>query len=340
MAQAKPARTLQVRRLIILLIIVVLLSLLIARVFSITVLWNTILLKPMLNFLILMSRYFLGSFGIAIIVLTLLIRLLMLPLSMRMLQSGKTGQLIRPQVEELQKKYAKDKEKLSLEIAKLYKESGYNPLGCAFPMLIQLPFWIALYQSVVQALAYTPENLLGLGKQLYSFTVLQDTLPINSHFLWLDLTRGDIVMVFLVGATFWLLQNMYFLPVANRRQGIMNRILPWIMTLLFAFLAFTLPSGLSLYWVVSNIVGMILQYRVTGWGTLKVPSLAFLKRGTAQPSGNPTAKTAGAAAAGKRAVKSVGPQQSATKKAAGSDENPRENKVGDGKLGGKGKDAR
>ena len=310
MAEAKPAKPFNVRRFLIFLLIGMVLVLLIAGVVSITGVWNTILLNPMVNFLILMSKYLLGSFGIAVIILTIIIRLLMFPLTMKQLQSSKAMQAVQPKMKELQKKYAKDQQKLNQEVMKLYKEEGVNPLGCALPMLVQFPIWIALYQSVIQALAYAPENLLGLSKQLYSSAVIRGALPLNHHFLWLDLTKGDIFMAILTVASMWALQKMSTQPSTDPQQQSMNRIMLWVMPLMFGFFSLTLPSGLSLYWVASNIISMILQYRVTGWGTLTMPSLpAFLKRGTPQPVDNPAAKTEGITSTGKKAGKSVALQQ-------------------------------
>ena len=303
MAQGRPPRTLNLRRLVIFLLVVALISLLIAGVFSVTNFWNTILLRPMLNFLVLTSVYLLGNFGIAILVLTILIRILVLPLTMRQLRSSKQMRLLQPKLRELQQKYAKDKPKIGVETAKLYKEAGIDPLGCLGPTLIQFPIWVALYQSIVQALAYTPENLFGLSTQLYHAMVFQGAVPINHHFLWLDLTRGDIVMVFLVGGSTWLLQRMTYMPTGTQ-QRLMNRVMMWALPLFFAFLAFTLPSGLSLFWLTSNLIGMILQYRVTGWGTLKIPSMSFLKRVATQPVDHPMTKTKRAASTRKKAGES------------------------------------
>jgi YidC/Oxa1 family membrane protein insertase len=328
MAEAKTPRLPNLRRFLIFLLIAVLFFLLVTGVISITGVWNTILLNPMLNFLVLMSKYFLGSFGIAVIVLTVIIRLLMFPLTMKQLQSSKAMQSLQPKMKELQKKYAKDQQKLNQEVMKLYKEEGVNPLGCAFPMLIQFPIWIALYQSVIQALAYTPENLLGLSKQLYSSSLIRDALPLNHHFLWLNLINGDIFMAILTVASMWVLQKMSVQPSADQQAQSMNRIMLWVMPLMFGFFSLTLPSGLSLYWVASNIISIVMQYRVTGWGTLQRPSLAFLRRGTPQPAGNPQAKIEGAASTGKKSGKSdalqpkgaeAGSASSENKEAAGSD---------------------
>jgi YidC/Oxa1 family membrane protein insertase len=315
MAEAKTVKPFNVRRFLIFLIIGVVIVLLIAGVISITGVWNTILLNPMLNFLVLMSKYFLGSFGIAIIVLTIIIRLLMFPLTMRQLQSSKAMQALQPKMKELQKKYAKDQQKLNQEVMKLYKEEGVNPLGCALPMLLQFPIWLALYQSVIQALAYTPENLLGLSKQLYSSEIIRSALPLNHHFLWLNLTNGDIFIAILTVASMWVLQKMSTQPTTDPQQQSMNRIMLWVLPLVFGFFSLTLPSGLSVYWVVSNIISVILQYRVTGWGTLTMPSLpSFLKKKAApQPVENPGTKTEGTIGTGKKAGKGVALEQSGAK---------------------------
>jgi len=323
MAEAKPAINFNPRRLVIYLLIAVFLFLLVTGVISPTGLWNTILLNPMVNFLILISKYLFGSFGIAIIILTIIIRLIMFPLTMRQLQSSKAMQAMQPKMKELQKKYAKDKQQLATETTKLYKETGVNPLGCAFPMLIQFPIWIALYQSVIQALAYTPENLLGLSKQLYSSSVIRSALPLNHHFLWLDLTSGDIFMAILTAVSMWLLQKMSTQTSVDPQQQSMNRMMLWIMPLMFGFFALSLPSGLAVYWVVSNIISMVMQYRVTGWGTLTMPSLpSFLKRGAPQPVDNPAAKTEGIVSTGKKDEKSTALQQKGAEvEGAGSDKN-------------------
>jgi len=313
MASAKPARAGNLLRLVVLLVMVVLISLLIARVLSITDIWNTVIMRPMLNLLILMSKYFLGSFGIAVIVLTILIRLLTLPLTMRQLRSAKTSHAIQPKIRELQKRYVNDKDKLGQEIIKLYSKSGHNPLGCVVPTLIQFPIWVALYQSVAQALAYTPENLVGLDKQLYSLTVLKTAVPMNSHFSWLDLTRGDTALAFLVAGSAWMVQKMASPPTADPRQRWLNRIMMWALPLIFGFFAFTLPSGLSLYWLTANIIGIIIQYRVTGWGTLKMPSLALLKRGGSRPVYDPSAKSRGAASTEKKAAEDSARQRDIAK---------------------------
>jgi YidC/Oxa1 family membrane protein insertase len=293
MAQTAPARKFNVRRFIIFVLIAAFLFVLVSGVVSLTGLWNTILLEPMTNFLILLSKGLFGNFGVAIIILTIIIRVITYPLMIRQLKSSKAMQALQPKMKELQKKYAKDQQKLNAEVMKLYKEHGVNPLGCMGPMLVQFPIWIALYQSVIQALAYTPENLFGLSQHLYSWSTIQEALPLNNHFLWFDLSRGDIVVAILVAASMWVLQKMSSVPSPDPQQQSTQRMMLWIMPLMFGFFAITLPSGLSVYWIASNIISMIMQYRVTGWGTLTKPSLSFLKRGQPQPTGTANPKAAG-----------------------------------------------
>jgi YidC/Oxa1 family membrane protein insertase len=232
--------------------------------------WNLILLQPTLNLLVLLSNVFSGSFGVAIIVVTIIVRLLTFPLTLKQLQSTKAMSTLAPKMQELQKKYAKDQEKLRKEVANLYKESGVNPMGCMFPMLIQFPIWIALYQSITRALASSPEELLSLSQSLYSLPIIQQTVPLEAKFLWLNLGVPDtyFILAILCGASMWVLQKMSTVPSADPRQQSMSRTMVWMMPLMFAMFTLMVPSGLGLFWVVSNLIGIVMQYFVTGWGTL------------------------------------------------------------------------
>ncbi|HFB07013.1 MAG TPA: YidC/Oxa1 family membrane protein insertase, partial [Chloroflexi bacterium] len=134
--------------------------------------WHLIIANPILNVLIVLSHVLFGQFGLAIIALTIIVRLASWPLTRRQLKSSKAMQDMQPKLQELQKKYAKNKPKLQQEMMKLYKEAGINPLGCLWPMLIQFPIWIALYQAIMTALATTPENLLNLAHRLYPWDIV------------------------------------------------------------------------------------------------------------------------------------------------------------------------
>jgi YidC/Oxa1 family membrane protein insertase len=238
-------------------------------------LWNTIILEPVLNSLIALTNVLWGNFGLAIIVLTVIVRLILFPLTVRQTQSTKAMQLMQPKIQELQKKYAKDQRKLQQEMMKVYKEAGINPLGCLWPMLIQLPIWIALYQSIMQALAAAPESLLSLSQHLYHWAAVSQAVPLNEHFLWLRLSRPDpnLILAILVGGTMWVQQKMVTPPATDPRQQTMTSMTTLMMPLMFGFFTLSFPSGLALYWVVSNIIGIIIQYFVSGgWGYLRAPS--------------------------------------------------------------------
>jgi len=232
--------------------------------------WDIIILQPMLNILIALSHYLFDSFGFTIIVLTIIIRGAMLPLTLKQLHATKAMQELQPKLAELQKKYAKDKQRLAQEQMRLYKESGISPTGCMVPMLIQMPIWIALYQSIMLALAVTPEGLLNMSRYLYSWPVVFSKLPLESHFLWLDLAVPDktLVLAILVGGTMWVQQKMVTPQTTDPRQQAQSRMTLWLMPLMFGFLCLSFPSGLALYWAISNVISIVMQYFVTGWGGL------------------------------------------------------------------------
>jgi len=235
-------------------------------------LWNLIILDPMLNILIALSDPLFHSFGLAIISLTVVVRLILFPLTSRQTKSTKAMQEMQPKMQELQKKYGKNKEKLQQEMMKLYKEARISPLGCMWPMLIQFPVWIALYQSIMRALATTPENLLDLAHHLYSWSVVSQAIPVSSHFLWLDLGRPDttLLLAIIVGATMWVQQKMTTAPTLDPKQQSMNSMMLLMMPLMFALFTLTFPSGLALFWAVSNIIGIVIQYKTMGWGYLRI----------------------------------------------------------------------
>ncbi len=234
-------------------------------------LWNFILLQPMLNFLVLLSNVLFSNFGLAIIALTIIVRLIMLPLTLRQIRSSKAMSTLQPKLQEIQKKFGKDRQRLQQEVSKLYKEAGVNPMGCLLPLLMQLPIWIALYQSILKAVAASPEELLGLSQRLYSLPILHQTVPLESGFLWLNLGRPDsfYLMPLLVGGSMWIQQKMMTMSTADPRQQSMSRMMLWMMPLMFVFFTMQFPAGLALFWLISNVIGVVMQYFITGWGGLE-----------------------------------------------------------------------
>lgn len=237
-------------------------------------LWYLIIGDPILNALIALSHVLFGSFGLAIIALTVIVRLALWPLTRRQLNSTKALQSMQPKILEMQKKYGKNQQKLQQEMMKLYREAGINPLGCLWPILIQFPIWIALYQAIMRALGTTPENLLDLANHLYAWGPVSQAIPLNSRFLWLDLGQPDhtLILAIIVGVTTWIQQKMTTAPSIDPRQQATNNMMLLMMPFMFGLFTLMFPSGLPLFWAVSNIIGILIQYFFTGgWGYLRFP---------------------------------------------------------------------
>jgi YidC/Oxa1 family membrane protein insertase len=247
--------------------------------------WDIIALQPMMNTLIVLTHYLFNNFGLAIIVVTIIVNAAMLPLTLKQARSSKAMQDIQPKLAELQKKYGKDRQAMAQEQMKLFKEAGVSPAGCILPLLVQMPVWIALYQAIMRVLAVIPENLLGLSRYLYSWPVVYTTLPLPSKFLWLNLASGDMLLAILVGGTMWVQQKMVMTPTTDPKQQQQANMMLWLMPMMFAFLTLSFPSGLALFWVTSNIVRIGIQYSATGWGGL-------IKTAPKKPEEKPKPRTA------------------------------------------------
>ena len=243
--------------------------------------WSTIIIQPMVNSLLLLYWVFFSNFGIAIVAFTMLVRLVMVPLTIKQSRQIKAMNGLQPLMKQLQEKYKNDRQRVSQETMKLYKEHGVNPLGCLGPMFIQFPIWIGLFQAIRQTVPNNPENLVELSGNLYSWLPqVHSIIPINSSFLWMDLALPDpspFVMPILVGGSMFVMQKMTTMPSADERQASTNRMMLWMMPLMFGFFTLNFSSGLAVYWVVSNIIGVAIQGFITGWDPLK-SLLAFGRR--------------------------------------------------------------
>ncbi len=241
---------------------------------SITDIWTVAILQPMLNALLWLYNVLGDQFWLAIIVFTVIIRGAMTPLMLPQQRSAKKMQELQPRLKELQKKYGKDRERMSQEQMKLYKEAGVNPMGGCLPMLVQFPIWIGLYQSIIQALGYQPLQLLNLSGNIYPF--LQSVwlaVPLNRFFLGMDLALtpqqlGGITYALpvLVAFTSWLQTKMTGTPGGGDSQaGGMGQSMTLMMPLMFGFFSLNFSTGLSFYFIVSNIIGIITQGFISGW---------------------------------------------------------------------------
>lgn len=255
--------------------------------------WEAIIVYPLAKLLIVLND-FIARFGIpfswgwAIILFTIAIKIVTLPLTAKQLQSTKAQQVLQPKLRELQEKYGKDKQKLSEEQMKLYKEAGVNPLGGCLPLLIQLPILWGLYQSLYVLANPSVGKLTGAqffwipDLSFPSLTV--GTSWIGTEFKaqnWGPLIAYFSLPVFML-LTQLLLQKMSQPPKDPKRgkqdtQTQMMGQMMYFMPLMFFWITLGLPSGLTLYWSVSNLLSMVQQYFVAGWGGLP-DWLPFLKR--------------------------------------------------------------
>jgi YidC/Oxa1 family membrane protein insertase len=226
----------------------------------------------MLNALIFLYGILASNFGLSIIAFTIAVRIAMYPLTRKQLNSSRAMSRLQPRIQEIRQKYGKDSQKVTQETMRLYKEEGVNPIGCLGPMVVQLPIWIGLYQSIIQAMPKNPERLVDLSQKLYSWLPGAHTaIPLNKGFLWFDLSEPDptkVMLPILVGGSMWVQQKMMATVSTDPRQMQMNRMMQWMMPVMFGMITIGFPSGLALYWVVSNVIGIALQYRATGWGNL------------------------------------------------------------------------
>lgn len=240
--------------------------------------WSTLILNPMINSLMWIYSGLGQNFGLAIIVFTILVRLITYPLTASQIKSTRAMQDLQKSKkwQDIQKKYKGDREKLAQEQMNLYKEMGVSPFGSCLPTLIQFPIIIGLYQAIIRALAVTPMQLLELTKHIYPFYNAAALIPLNNYFLWMDLSQPEkdfgisiagfgipILAILVVGTTF-LQSKLMTPPSTTGEQGAnMGRAMNLYMPLFMGYLAYSFPSGLALYFVTSNLVG-ILQYGIMG----------------------------------------------------------------------------
>lgn len=218
------------------------------------------------------------NFGIAIILFTILIRIVTWPLNAQQMKGAKAMQDLQNDKEwqAIQKKYAKDREKLAQEQMRVYREKGINPFGSCLPTLIQFPIIIALYQSITRALGSTPLDLLKLSQSILPFFRLNvsDLIPLHSNFLWMNLGQPESVPIFgfgiptlaiIVAATTYVQSKLTLPPSTNPndQSAAMGQSMAYTMPLMLGWFALTFPSGLAVYFITSNVLGII-QYAAQG----------------------------------------------------------------------------
>lgn len=250
-----------------------------------------------------------GSAGIGIILFTVGVRLILAPLQIVQLRSAKAMQRLQPQLAELRQKHGKDRQALSEATMALYKEHRVNPaMGC-LPTLLQFPILIGLFYALLHLggsptgyphaidwakSACNGHTFTGPGDHWsqwlqYCYAVhgasgsTQHIFDLfHANFLWLSNGLGGrdplYILPLLAGATQWVQSRMMLTRSTDPQQQMMNSMMNF-MPLMIIFFAVRYPSGLALYWVTSTLIGILIQYRITGWGLLPRPS-QLLNRST------------------------------------------------------------
>lgn len=187
-----------------------------------------------------------GNYGIAIIIVTILMRILIFPLTLKQEKSMKKMKDIQPEVDKIREKYKDDPQTLNQKTMEIYKENNVNPMGGCLPILIQMPIFVALYYAFVG-----------------------NTIPSDATFLWFNLKQPDHFMKL---GTF----TINLLPILNTlvtfiQQKIMMGVQPqdknnpmssmlYTMPLMMLFIFYNMPSGVTLYYLVSGVLSVVQQY--------------------------------------------------------------------------------
>lgn len=206
---------------------------------------------------------FTHNYGIAIILMTILIRVILYPLMQKQMVSMREMQKIQPLMKEVQEKYKNDKERLNKELMALYKEHKVNPMSGCLPLLIQMPILILFFQ-VLREFKDKIYNVYNGFPGFLSFWLPDLSKP--------DQLFGEIrgysigIMPFLIGASMFYQQKMTTTPTTTSKEGgsaeQTQKMMLIMMPLLIAFMSFSLPSGLTLYWLVSTLLGIGQQYLI------------------------------------------------------------------------------
>ncbi len=256
--------------------------------------WQTLVVWPLARTLISISdflalRGFDFPWGFSIIIFTLLIRVLLLPLTYIQIQGMQGQKEIQPKIQALQKKYGKDRDRLMREQRKLYEEEGINPLSGCLPvllLLVQMPILFGLYSALV-ALGPELENAafywipdLGFPEFTGGLNWITETFRAGDY----GLLVAYLVLPLLLVATQFVMTKISnpMATDASSPQASTMKSMSTIMTVMFGFFSLQVPAGLSLYWVTGNLLQMIQQYVMTEY----VPKL----KARSAPDRPPTAQ--------------------------------------------------
>jgi YidC/Oxa1 family membrane protein insertase len=230
-------------------------------------LWNAILYRPTYNALIFFAYVVPGhSLGLAIILLTILIRTLLLAPSQKAMKAQRRMQEIQPKLEAIKEKYKGDQAKISQETMALWKEQKVNPMGSCLPLLFQLPVLLALFWVIKSGLNPDKIHLLYTTYENFSLS------NINTQFLGMDLMKVNIyVLPLIVGLLQFVQMKLTMAKTAGgkkkgKEMAIANNMMTYMMPVMIAVFTASLPAGVGIYWGTSTFYGIFQQYFVNKGG--------------------------------------------------------------------------
>jgi len=235
--------------------------------------WQTIVVWPLAKALIYLDGIMRDAnvpfhWGFAIVAFTLILRLLMFPLTLSQIRGMQAQKELQPKIQELQKKYGKDREKLTQEQMKLYQEAGVNPLSGCLPLVIQMPILFGLYSALV-AIGPSLEGAnffwipdLSFPKYTQGLTWISEAFQNGDFGLLISYL---ILPILLIVSQFFM--QRWMTPATpttgNDSQAGMMKQMTYVMTFMFGFFTLQVPAGLTLYWVTSNLLQMGQQWLTT-----------------------------------------------------------------------------
>ena len=224
--------------------------------------FNTILYIPIYNIFIFFAWLTGGSAGWSILIITFLIRLALLPSSLKTAKAQVKNMAMQPKINALKEKHKGDQKTLNEELMKLYKEEGFSPLGSCLPLLIQMPIIIVLYRVILNGLDTAQYRLL------YSFTPSPEVL--QTTFFGLNLATPDKwIMPIVVGLSQLALSLMTMPPKQPKKEGaapdpmsMMTKQMTYFLPVMMFFISRSLPTGVTLYILFTTIISIVQQWYV------------------------------------------------------------------------------
>lgn len=243
--------------------------------------WYTLLYQPLLNGLIFFYRIF-GNLGWAIVVMTFLLRLVLLPLTLPSLKAAQKMKELAPELEKLKKKYGKDKKAFAEAQLKLFRQHGANPAAGCLPQIVQLVVLIAFFQAFNQVLRADGDVITKLNQVLYSALKLPEGTQMATRFFYLDLTKPDLFFLgnfklpgfFLIAsAVVQFFSSKMMRPALAKSEKMvkktpgevddmavtMQKQMTYLLPIMTIMIGFTFPSGLVLYWLIFSLTTLVQQ---------------------------------------------------------------------------------